>query len=361
MSVINQTNSKNEEEIYFNFINSIKSDVTKKIYETHVKMYLKFCNLTRLSDLLSIADPQKKIIEYIMSLRERGLASNSISTWLLGIYHLYEMNDIALNKKKINMFKGEFSRRVIDRAYRHEEIKKILDVSDLRMKVNILLMASAGVRVGALPSLRKRNLERINSIYKISVYEGSNSSYYTFCTSECASYIDAYFEYRIQNGEKLHDNSFLIRDQFDITDLEQIRNKSKGISVHTLGCIVDIVLQKAGLRTVDHTTSSNRKEVAKSHGFRKFFTTQAVNVQVNPEIREMLLGNKIGLASCYYRPTQEEMLKEYSKAINNLTINEENRLKLKLEQRVQIEKSQIESLKADFEKFKTEVLKRRRN
>jgi len=73
----------------------------------------------------------------------------------------------------------------------------------------------------------------------------------------------------------------------------------------------------------------------------------------------MLLGHKIGLASCYYRPTQDEMYQEYLKAVNNLTINEENRLKLKLEQRVQIEKSQIESLKADFEKFKNEVLKQR--
>ena len=103
MSVLNQSDSKNGEEIYFNFINSIKSDVTKKIYENHLKMHLKFCNVTRLSDLLNIPDPQKKIIEYIMSLRERGLASNSISTWLLGIYHLYEINDVVLNKKKIKM------------------------------------------------------------------------------------------------------------------------------------------------------------------------------------------------------------------------------------------------------------------
>jgi hypothetical protein len=33
--------------------------------------------------------------------------------------------------------------------------------------------------------------------------------------------------------------------------------------------------------------------------FVKFTTTQLVNSQVNPEIREMLLGHKIGLASAY--------------------------------------------------------------
>jgi integrase len=54
-----------------------------------------------------------------------------------------------------------------------------------------------------------------------------------------------------------------------------------------------------------------------NHGFRKFFTTQLINSKVNPEIREMLLGHKIGFASCYYRPSVEEMLAEYEKAIDN--------------------------------------------
>jgi integrase len=44
-----------------------------------------------------------------------------------------------------------------------------------------------------------------------------------------------------------------------------------------------------------------------AHGFRKFFTTQLISSNVNPEIREMLLGHKIGLASAYYRHTVEEM------------------------------------------------------
>jgi hypothetical protein len=68
MSVLNEKQDiQNEEDLYFNFINSIKSEVTKKIYENDVKCYLKFCNLTKLSDLLTITDPQKQLINYIMS------------------------------------------------------------------------------------------------------------------------------------------------------------------------------------------------------------------------------------------------------------------------------------------------------
>jgi hypothetical protein len=115
---------------------------------------MKFSNVAKLSDLLSIVEPQKEIIKSLMSLKERGLSYNSVSLALYAIYHFYEMNDIALNKKKINMFKGEFTRKISDRAYTYEEIRKILDISDLRMKSNVLLMASSGHRIGSIPLLR---------------------------------------------------------------------------------------------------------------------------------------------------------------------------------------------------------------
>jgi len=65
----------NEKDVYFNFINSIKSDATKKVYRENINSFMKFCNITKLSDLLKITEPQKQIINYLMSLRKRGLAS----------------------------------------------------------------------------------------------------------------------------------------------------------------------------------------------------------------------------------------------------------------------------------------------
>ena len=58
--------------------------------------------------------------------------------------------------------------------------------------------------------------------------------------------------------------------------------------------------------------------------------TQAVKSKMPAEIREMLLGHKIGLASAYYRPTEQDMLDAYFVAVDNLTIEESNRLKKKV-------------------------------
>ena len=99
-------------------------------------------------------------------------------------------------------------------------------------------------------------------------------------------------------------DSPLIRKQFDINNLDQIRKRSEPIALNTLNVVLDHHLQRCGLRTVNHVESENngnRKSVGRAHGFHKFFTTQLVNSRVNPEIREMLLGHKIGLSSAYYR------------------------------------------------------------
>jgi integrase len=61
-----------------------------------------------------------------------------------------------------------------DRGYTHSEISKLLEVSELRMRAIILLLASSGIRVGSLPSLKLRNLED----NKITIYENLKQEYY---------------------------------------------------------------------------------------------------------------------------------------------------------------------------------------
>jgi integrase len=242
-----------------------------------------------------------------------------------------------------------------DRGYTHEEIQKILEFSDQRLKTAFLVLASTGIRIGALQSIRIGDLERFTGLYKITVYRGDNEEYTTFCTPECASEIDSYLDYRKRRGETITQDSYILVRKFSkVTEI-----KGKPFTGKSLNVILQNCIYNTDLRQINHDNPHKRNEVSILHGLRKFTMKQFVDSKLNPEIREMLLGHKIGLASCYYKPTEEEMYNEYLKAVNLLTINEENRLKLKLEQTIQIEKSQIEELKADFERFKNEVLKQR--
>ncbi len=91
-----------------------------------------------------------------------------------------------------------------------------------------------------------------------------------------------------------------------------------------------------------------------SHGFRKFWMNQAVNAKLNPEIREMLLGHRIGLASSYYRPTEVEIRLEAEKATDLLTIDPSNRLRRKVE-KLEVEKNQYDALAAEIEALKRKI------
>jgi integrase len=334
---------------FFNFINSLKSDSTKEGYRNALLRFMQHFHIKDTNTLSQLPpkDIESYLKNYIQFLKEEKRSIQSMNMVLSAVNHFCVMNDIVINYKKICKFKSPAKKHNFDKAYTHQDISKVLQLSPLRLKVAILIYASTGMRKGALVSLKLRHLKKTDNFYKFTIYEGEKEQYYTFCTPETASLIDEYLDYRRRSGEKLTDDSPLIREEFDIYDLEQIKKRSRAISSNTIGNTLLVYLLKTGLRDINRESQFTRKPIPLLHGFRKFFTTQLVNSKVNPEIREMLLGHKIGLASAYYRPTEDEMLEEYMKAVNNLTINEENRLKIKI-QKLEVEKSRIDKLEENF-------------
>jgi hypothetical protein len=53
-------------------------------------------------------------------------------------------------------------------------IKKLIDAADIRVKI-IILMASTGMRVGAVSNIQLKQLEEIEGLYKVTVYEKINN------------------------------------------------------------------------------------------------------------------------------------------------------------------------------------------
>ena len=90
-----------------------------------------------------------------------------------------------------------------------------------------------------------------------------------------------------------------------------------------------------------------KKEVMRVHGLRKFANTQMIQSDMKGAAKEMLLGHSTGLDDKYYRPTSGELLQEYLKAIDALTIYEENRLRKKVEE-LTPKADEIQAMKAEL-------------
>jgi integrase len=329
-----------------NFINALKSPKTRIGYVSALRRYLKHLKITEVDDLLlNSRNPkliESQIIDYIMTLRDDGLAYATITFLIAPIITFYALNDVVLNTRKISKYYGEYKKVVKDRAYTQEEIYKALQTADQRMKVIILLMLSTGERIGSLPELTLGNLTRnAEGNYKIVIYEGTNNEYYTFTTRECASAIDDYIAYRQRCGERISfnnvnkkwepENSPLLRRQFDVKDSLQARHPlpMKNSSIRNL---LDYHLVRCGIRTVEHpianpnTAKRIRKQVPLGNGFRKFAISSFIRAGLNHEIREMLVDHATQLDQNYFRPSEEEVLSEYLKAEPYLTLDPSVRL-----------------------------------
>jgi integrase len=221
-----------------------------------------------------------------------------------------------------------------DTAYTHSQIEIMLSTSsDLRQKAIVLLLASTGMRVGAIHSIVLSNLRRVDVrtqyLYKIIVYELEEEEYYTFCSFECAIVIDQYLEYRKRSGEVLKPNSPLIREEFDHSDLFKSKTPHK-LSNQYVMILVDRILVAAGIKI-----TKRRIKGAKT---RKFYITNMKKANADFSDREFLVGHKFsrGLDVNYDRTSEEDRLQEYLKAMDLLTISPENRLRKELHDKDQI-------------------------
>jgi integrase len=232
----------------------------------------------------------------------------------------------------------------------------------------ILLMCSAGLRGGAISSLRIRDLEPIDKyqIYKVNVYATSRKSrYFSFCTPECRKEIDSYLEWRERWGEKSEDDSPLFRTEFNSQQADHDRVRVKRFQTGNVRWFVGRLLRDTDIRPVVPLTESTRQphyrsNIMQCHGFRKFFETNAFKAGMNNMYIRRLMGQKAGLEDSYLKLSDEELLEGSSRhtgyvdIIYQLTINEEHRLKRQVKE-LTIKADRIDELSADFAALKQKL------
>jgi integrase len=282
--------------------------------------------------------------------------SAAISYYVAAINKFYSMNDVTLNWKKINSYRGDYEKIAEDRPYTHSEIQSLINHATIRNRAIILLMSSAGLRLGAIPLLRIRDMEPLDeyNIYKVNVYAKSvKSRYFTFCTPECRRAIDSYIDYRRRWAERITDDSPLFRSDYSI----QKTTTARPITIHTIRGLTTNLLARSGLRKPHTERKIKRSTIMANHGFRKFFETNAFKAGMDHMYLRRLMGQKSGLEDSYLKLSEEELLEGDSKhvgyigIIDQLTIDESNKLRREVET-FKVEKSSWEALRVEVDNLK---------
>ena len=315
------------------WIDGLRSNRTKTAYIIHLSLFCKFYN-TNPDELVRLKLEQLKdmVIKYVLYLKKkskntaekpiRGETSvNSIKTYLTGIKSFLEYHEISLPWKKIASYYPE----EVTNDYRSntkQEISKLLSMADLRDRCIILLMASSGIRVGAIPSLTIKSLKKLEEgLGLLTVYgESKKSRYVTLVTPECMASIEEYLDLRRKRGEELTEKSYLIRDKYAI--YSKRINSPIILRESTINVQIRQLIRNVGLAF---------NELQPDHAARKFFNTALVNSKVNGKFKELMMGHNVKLDEFYYDENSDESRKqimlEYMKAVDALTINDEYRLR----------------------------------
>lgn len=340
-----------------------KSPATRALYHQALHYYMDYLQIPRDSyDKLVAVDPkhiQMDICNFIESLGNRGLSYATIATYAGAIKKFYDQNDIiTLNWKKIRGYLPDHERTVEDRPYTHSEITTLLASTNVRNRGIILVMASGGLRLGAIPGLRMKDLEANDDygIYKITVYPFSVKSHYTtWCTPEARKTIEEYIATRRRWGERITDDSPVFRIDYNIYKTAT----PKPITTHGIRDFMGALLLRTGLRRPPTEGITRRLEVMMDHGYRKFFETNAYRAGMDEEYIRRLQGHKRGgkvLSDAYNKIEEQELLEGDSKhvgyagIIDQLTISNEHKLTREI-QTLRIEKSKMDMLENRIEEL----------
>lgn len=370
---------------------ALKAPESQRQYPRRLKIFLDYLGLEGnleqqaeqfyLTAISNHAWVEESLMAFIAYEKERSkngeISDSTIPNYYRATKLFCEMNDITLNWKKIARGLPRAGKAANDRAPTIAEIRKLVEYPDRRIKAIVYTMVSSGIRIGAWDYLKWKHItpvfQKENDIViaaKLIIYAGDSEEYYTFITPEAYYSLKEWMDFRSDYGEKITGESWAMRDLWQTTNIKYgaklgLATCPKKLKSSGIKRLLERALWEQGLRQ-PLSIGVRRHEWKAAHGFRKYYKSRAEQT-MRPINVEITMGHNIGISASYYRPTEQEVLEDYLKAVDLLIINGDkavlqkqvNELKEKSKDSEYIVKAKLEEkdrqLHAMAEKYDTDI------
>jgi hypothetical protein len=332
---------------YAMFKYSIRSELTRKYYERRLRNFFNFIQFENETKDLevrcdSFAQMGKdninwvtnQIINFLQFQKQRvdtvQITASTLKNFVKSLKVFCDSADIDIPWKKITRGLPKGRQSANDRTPTIQEIRKLTEYPDRRIKPIVYTMISSGIRLGSWDYLQWKHIEPITNengeivAAKLSVYAGDAEEYYTFITPEAYKALKEWMDFRVSYGEKITGISWVIRDLWQTTNMNYgakwgLATNPKRLKSSGIKRLLERALWEQGIRQplIDN---ARRHEWKAAHGLRKFYKTRAEQV-MKPINVELTMGHDIGISKSYYKPTEREILEDYLRAVEMLTIN----------------------------------------
>ena len=273
---------------------------------------------------------------------EGKFGRGTLRNYYKAVKRFCDSQDIELGWKRITRGLGKVRRVAHDRAPTLEEIQRLVEYPDRRIKPIVYTMASSGIRIGAWEYLKWKHIKPLDrdgqpvdkdmsgsgetlqiAAAKISVYGGQEEEYFSFITPEAFNALKDWMAFRKAAGEDISSESPLMRDIFPFKYGKSTAQNPRRLLTESVWKIIESGLKEQGIRQ-PLTNGARRYEFQGAHGFRKYFKTRAEQAGMRPFNVETLMDHSLGISDHYGRPTEYDLFIDYLKAVDCLTIGNGN-------------------------------------
>jgi len=337
------------------YMYSLKSSQTRKKYQGRIDKFFdfvgiegktteekstKFIEKARLEGNKWVFNNVLNFMLYqVQRVQNKEIVASTIQNYLKSIKLFCELSDMDISWKRISRGLPRGKSYADDRIPTDDEIQKIIEYPDRRIKAIIYTMISSGIRLGSWDYLRWGNIKPIEKgdsgvlAAKMIVYAGEDEEYFTFISGEAYLELQKWIKYREDCGEIINENSWIMRDLWDsgsLKDGKGLVTKPKKLASSGIKRLIERAIWAQGLRSkLEH--GKKRHPFSAVHSFRKWFKTRCEVAGMKPINIEKLLSHSIGISNSYYRPTENEILEDYLKVINSLSVDNKNKLQKELQ------------------------------
>jgi site-specific recombinase XerD len=284
-----------------------RSENTKK---TYLKGLAKFLEYKQIQDLDSFVEKVKEsqnqdeiVKDFAVYLANKNLAPKSVAAWVSSLKKFFNSNGLRVNVDiPLRIFNIHE-----DTLPEKEDLKRIVEEADLRMKVVITMLASSGMRIGELHNLKLGDIDLTKEVPTVRIRgigSKERKSRITFISKEARKFLEEYLNRRKELGEELNENSPVIA-----------REDGKPMSYQNIHYLLEKLFRK-------HSKKVGKRFTLHTHCLRKWFKTQMLTAGVPAPIVDRLMGHARYLAQEYELYTEEQLREWYLKGIHAVTILE---------------------------------------
>jgi hypothetical protein len=338
------------------YIYAMKAPMTRDRYKTRLSKFLDFIGIAAGTTLQEQAKAFAKtgkqnnnwalnnILKFVQYQKDRvdrkEITGATVRNYVKSIKLFCEMADMPIQWNKITRGLPKGKKYADDRIPTLDEIRKVVEYPDRRIKAIVYTMASSGIRIGAWDYLQWGHIRPIQNkkkdgeivAAKMIVYAGEDDEYFTFISPEAWKALTDWIRYREASGELINNDSWVMRDLWD-TRVAQGRGlvtKPKKLASLGVKRLMERAIWAQGLRK-KLEPGKKRHPYQANHSLRKWFKTRCEIAGMKPINIEKLMNHSVGISDSYYRATENELLDDYIKSIDSLTIHDD---KLTLQKQV---------------------------